>query len=412
MISRPPVFALAVYNQTHEPSIGDARRTTSEQGTGMSKKLVVCCDGTWNDPRDKTHIWTIAHGLADRDADGNEQRAFYQEGVGTAVGELVRGGAFGVGLSENVREAYHWLVDQYEPGDEIFCFGFSRGAYTARSLGGFLARVGLIGPSDEPPETEARVAAMYLAYRGGTEPGEAPRHRPNIRFMGVFDTVGSLGVPITWVKRVGKWLGVDLGFHDTRLSPRVECACQALAIDERREPFAPTLWTSAPVEIEGRPGVTQEVHQVWFPGVHSDIGGGYPEAEKDLSRIPLNWMLTHAERCGLVFRDDIADRLIDDEPFAELHDSMSSAWDKIHDFSPSLNPYVRPIGNDARARSPRPDGGPEPTDVAVEAIHRSAFDRRAATPGRLPPDQYPYAPANLEGFSAPAGDVLVVHSPA
>lgn len=375
----------------------------------MSKKLVVCCDGTWNDPRDKTHVWTIAHGLAEQDANGNEQRPFYQEGVGTAVGELFRGGAFGVGLSENVREAYHWLVDQYEPGDEIFCFGFSRGAYTARSLGGFVSLVGLIAPSDTPPQTEARIAALYLAYRGKGEIPEKPQHRPNIRFMGVFDTVGALGVPITWVKQIGKWLGVDLGFHDTLLSSRIEYACQALAIDEQREPFAPTLWESAIQEIEGRPGMRQEIHQVWFPGVHCDIGGGYPEPEKDLSRIPLDWMLRHAEKCGLVFRDDIADRVIDDEPYAEIHDSMSSGWERIHKFSPSLAPYVRPIGNHARAHSPRPDGCPPQTSVAVEAIHRSAFVRQSATPGQLPPEQYPYAPENLRDFNEPAGEVLVLN---
>ena len=375
----------------------------------MAKKLVLCCDGTWNDPRDKTHIWTIAHGLADRDEQGNEQRAFYQEGVGTATGELVRGGAFGVGLSKNVREAYHWLADQYEPGDDIFCFGFSRGAYTARSLGGFLSLAGLLEPAREPPETELRVQILYLAYRGKAELPEEPAHRPNIRFMGVFDTVGALGVPITWMKRVGKWLGVDLGFHDTRLSPRIEHACQALAIDERREPFAPTLWTSAPGEVEGRPGIRQEVHRVRFPGVHSDIGGGYPEAEKALSRIPLHWMLTHAERCGLVLRDDIADRHIDNEPYAMIHDSMNSVWEKIHAVSPSLKPYVRPIGNEARSRSPRPDGGPQQTDVAVEAIHESAFIRRAAKPGELRADQEPYAPGNLARLKAPDGELLVLH---
>jgi len=374
----------------------------------MTKKLVVCCDGTWNDQRDKTHIWTIAHGLADTSANGDEQRVFYQEGVGTAVGDMVRGGAFGSGLSENVREAYHWLVDQYRPGDEIFCFGFSRGAYTARSLGGFVAYAGLIGPSAKPPRTEARVEILYASYRGKTDPPEPPLHSPNIRFMGVFDTVGALGVPIHWMKEIGHWMGIDLGFHDTRLSDRIESACQALAIDERREPFVPTLWTGAPGEIHGRPGEHQDVHQVWFPGVHSDIGGGYPEPEKDLSRIPLNWMLGHAERCGLAFRADITDWDIDDEPYAAMHDSMTSGWEKIHKLSPSLEPYLRPIGNAQRQLTLGDEWDPALHRVAVEAVHRCAFDRRGAGEGQLPPGQYPYRPENLEGFDPPDGELLVL----
>ncbi|MHA3022724.1 DUF2235 domain-containing protein [Mycobacterium sp. BMJ-28] len=268
----------------------------------MSKSLVVCCDGTWNTPDQKspTNVVKTALAVADADQGGREQRVFYHRGVGSGPRERLRGGAFGYGLSRDVRDTYRFLVQNYEPGDRLYFFGFSRGAFTARSTVGFVRNCGILRPQEEH-----RIDEAYKLYR---DRNRHPRslsaaifrrsysYEPNIRFIGVWDTVGALGVPVDGL-HVASWLNRRWQFHDTDLSSIVEAAFHAVSIDEQRGPFRPALWT------QQRPAPrNQVVEQVWFSGVHCDIGGGNPESK--LSDISLLWMADRARGCGLRYRDD------------------------------------------------------------------------------------------------------------
>jgi uncharacterized protein (DUF2235 family) len=270
----------------------------------MPKRLVVCCDGTWNKPDQlhngvaaPTNVSKLALAVARSDEQGVEQRVRYVHGVGTRRFERVRGGAFGVGLSRNVREGYRFLVDNYEPGDELFFFGFSRGAFTARSTVGLVRNAGILCR-----EHADRMDEAYALYRARDE-----RKRPNgveaqmfrrmyshpdcdIHFVGVWDTVGALGIPagpLTPPALTKRW-----SFHDTKLSSHVRHAYHALAIDERRGIFEPALW----IRQDHAPA-DQDLEQVWFAGAHCDVGGGY--ADTGLSDIALLWMVGKAKACGL-----------------------------------------------------------------------------------------------------------------
>ncbi|MDQ3676436.1 MAG: DUF2235 domain-containing protein [Actinomycetota bacterium] len=274
----------------------------------MSRRLVVCCDGTWSRPdqlrggsTSPTNVWKLAFGVSAHDRDGGPQILFYQRGVGTRRFERYRGLLFGFGLSRNVREVYRFIVENYEPGAELYFFGFSRGAYTARSTVGLVRNVGILRP-----EHVDRIKDAYRLYRArqddkkpnGVQARSFRRRYSHeeeieIRFVGVWDTVGSLGIPLDVRVPFASKLW---GFHDTALSSRVRFAYQALAIDEQRGTFKPTLWK----QQEHTRG--QVLEQVWFSGVHSDVGGGYPEAE--LAEIALLWMVDRARSRDLAFKPD------------------------------------------------------------------------------------------------------------
>ncbi|SFJ29859.1 DUF2235 domain-containing protein [Amycolatopsis sacchari] len=270
------------------------------------RRLVICCDGTWNRPDQlqggkpcPTNVTKLALAVAD-ETDGVPQLLYYHPGVGTYRRERLRGGAFGFGLSRDVRSAYRFVVDNYQPGDEIFLFGFSRGAYTARSTAGLIRNAGVLRH-----EHAYRLPEAYDLYRArAVRPRDVESqlfrrsysHETRIRFIGVWDTVGSLGVPAVGPAFLTRLLNRRWAFHDTELSGRVDGACHAVSIDEKRRPFAPTLWT----QREPEPG--QVVRQVWFPGVHGDVGGGYPDASA--ADVALLWMADQAAEFGLGFRKD------------------------------------------------------------------------------------------------------------
>lgn len=269
------------------------------------KRLIVCCDGTWNhaDAEEPTNVVKISCTIAKRDEWGIEQRVFYSTGVGTARRERIRGGMFGYGLSEHVEACYRFLVATYEPGDEIFFFGYSRGAFTARSTAGLLRNCGILRR-----ENVGRVGEAYDLYRDrnreahprGTKARLFRRsysHEPRVKFIGVFDTVGSLGIPLTGP--LATLVNRHWQFHDTDLSSQVDYAYHALAIDEKRGPFRPTLWNRR--QSPGGTG-TKDLQQVWFTGSHADVGGGRPESA--LAEIPLLWMVERARAVGLRFHDD------------------------------------------------------------------------------------------------------------
>ncbi|MFF1272579.1 DUF2235 domain-containing protein [Streptomyces marokkonensis] len=273
----------------------------------MAKRLVVCCDGTWNfaDQPSRTNVAKVALSVAPWTAAGKEQRVHYHSGVGTHRWDRLRGGAFGVGLSRNIVDTYRFLVEAYEPDDELFLFGFSRGAFTARSLAGLIRNSGILRRDHAD-----RIPQAWALYRDRIEqPNGAAAtlfrrsyaRETEIAFIGVWDTVGALGIPVpgaAWLRPAAHRVNRRWAFHNTELSSWVRAAFHALAVDEQRSAFRPTLWHRQP----GAAARGQELKQVWFAGVHSDVGGGY--AETGLSDITLLWMADHARRHGLEFDAD------------------------------------------------------------------------------------------------------------
>ena len=272
------------------------------------KRIVICCDGTWNSPDEteegipvQTNVVKVARAVKTADIHGVEQRMYYDAGVGTQGPWARRAfdGATGSGLSENVRQAYRYLISTWEPGDQLYFFGFSRGAFTVRSLAGLIRNCGIlrrehVGMLEQGyalyrsrgPAAHPKAQASELFRRSYAVTDEVPIH-----FIGVWDTVGALGNPLM----LNGYLTQRQAFHDTKLSSKVVHAFQALAIDEKRRHFQATLWN------QQAHAVGQVLEQTWFVGVHSNIGGGY--ASTGLSDIALQWMVDRARTCELDLND-------------------------------------------------------------------------------------------------------------
>jgi uncharacterized protein (DUF2235 family) len=277
------------------------------------KRLVICCDGTWQRLYGGalTNVALTARAVASRDAQGHPQIVFYSEGVGASLSGLsLWQGMTGADLDDNLLEAWLFLNLNYEPGDQIYLFGFSRGAYTVRSLAGLLRKIGVLRRAHvdkarealdlyrareiaaDSPETERFRTAHAIAWPRLAAPFTAPPFDLRIRYLGLWDTVGALGIPRVLPVPVG--LNKSYEFHDTALSRSVQSARHAVAIDERRAAFAPTLWSNA--DAFNSPGAPPRVLQMWFPGDHGGVGGG--EA-RGLSNCALMWVLEGAEHAGL-----------------------------------------------------------------------------------------------------------------
>ncbi len=226
--------------------------------------------------------------------DGTTQVVFYDAGVGTEGNWLdrLRGMATGKGLEKNIRDCYFFLVHNYSDGDQIYLFGFSRGAYTVRSLAGLVRNCGVLKKSEAGRLPEA--FRMYRRAHAAPESPEAKEFRSDysreaeIAFIGVWDTVGSLGIPLRGL--LWNWTMRNHKFHDVELSRSVKHGCHALAINEKRGPFRPSLWEAKP-----KPG--QTVEQVWFLGAHDDIGGN--SVDSPLTEASLEWMRERASSVGL-----------------------------------------------------------------------------------------------------------------
>lgn len=331
------------------------------------KRIVVCSDGTWNTADGKSegafrpsNVVKMSHTVAPQAPDGTTQIVFYDEGLGTHWGiDRLTGGAFGKGISKNIADAYRFLVNNYTEGDEIFLFGFSRGAYTVRSTAGLIRKCGLLRK-----EEASRFQEAYRIYRkrdSTPDTAEAQEFRGNysrhvrIKFMGVWDTVGALGIPVGGLRSLTRHRHQ---FHNVELSRQVDYAYQALAIDEKRHPFRPTLWKTGEA-----PG--QTVEQVWFAGCHSDVGGGPPDTS--LSDKTLSWMLNKSQQCGLALSAAALDR-IDLRRIGELQESKRG----LYRFTAA---HYREIGRE---------------DPLTESVHMSVAER-----WRLRQD---YRPRNLEEY--------------
>lgn len=264
----------------------------------MSKNLAIFFDGTWNEPNDRTNAYALYMAAPETES----QETLYVEGVGTkgqgiwsAIDRFL-GGAFGVGLSANVRAGYTWLSQRHRVGDRIFLVGFSRGAYTARSVAGMIRKCGLLNDPSQDNVDEA-----YAIYRDDSAPssnqakGFRTRYsrETDIQFVGVWDTVGALGIPIGGIPIPG--FANFYHFHDTELSNSVIHAYHAVAANEFRVPYFPTFWTRLP-KSEPRPS-DQPVEQRWFIGAHADVGGGYKNGI--LQSLPGAWLQEKSSLAGL-----------------------------------------------------------------------------------------------------------------
>ncbi len=288
------------------------------------KRLIVCFDGTWNTPEDNTNVLRIFQAIADQQSGAVDQLKFYDPGVGTDRRSMLTGGLFGLGLDANILQGYVWLCRNFVPfasssdgssefaaGPEIYIFGFSRGAFTARSLAGLLSRCGLIrmdkfAPEDLASETTMRqskpVQDAWALYREDLKEGRShPRAvefrnanslSARIKMIGVWDTVGAYGIPSLRTAALPIRSG-DYEFHDLNLSPIVDAAYHAIAIDEHREDFNVALWK------ECAPDQREKVEQRWFPGAHANVGGGYQDDR--LADISLAWIVDKATEHGLRF---------------------------------------------------------------------------------------------------------------
>lgn len=282
------------------------------------KNLIVCCDGTWNSPDNEddgalapTNVFKLFNAV---DLEANtKQLSRYQAGVGTGgLLDKVTGGALGFGLGEDIRDCYQWLSLKYQPGDNIYLFGFSRGAFSARSLAGMIGKFGIADPAGVG-DLELQVKKIYRdGYRNKKNISNINFH-PNsnkVKFVGVWDTVGALGIPNDKILLNLFDNASRYKFHDTKLGEHIEFARHAVAIDEKRGSFTPTLW-----DVKTN---NDKIKQVWFPGVHSDVGGGYKES--GLADCALKWMIEEATNKGIVFQDKIV-KHIKPNPYDIKHES-------------------------------------------------------------------------------------------
>ncbi len=318
------------------------------------KRIIICADGTWHRPEEDlekdfpTNVLKLARGIAPSDPNGIKQVVFYDWGLGSYHNSLISG-TFGAGLEKNVVDGYRFLVHNYELGDEIYLFGFSRGAYTVRSLCGFINNCNILKGSESN-----RIEEAFQLYKN---PGHAPNGSyskewkdsytvpgsSKVRFVGVMDTVGSVGVPVSFF---GLIKDKDR-FYDNKLGSNILTARHALSLDELRDDFEPTIWL--PRENVG-------LKQVWFAGVHGDIGGGY-EHDTDgsvLSDIPLSWLMKEAGMIGLTFEEFLSPNTLN--PLATLHNEYKG-------FYRFLGKYTREI--------PDPNEIPTSVHVSVKERHDS-----------------------------------------
>jgi len=283
------------------------------------KRIAVFADGTWNSPEKgrATNVLRMARAIQP-ESDGTKQVVFYDWGVGTDRKKL-SGGLTGAGIDKNIMDCYRFLVHNYDAGDHLFFFGFSRGAYTARSLAGFIRNCGLLKRKHANKIPEA--FRLYRKRTRASGPNElAPtKFRRDyavaditpIEFVGAWDTVGALGIPVPFWGTLNER---EFLFHDTEPSKIVQHARHAVSIDENREDFAPVLWSDKP---------NVDVEQVWFAGVHSDVGGGY--RQRGLGDCAIDWMLSEANKFGLEFENHFLNAVAPD-PTDKQHNERTGIY--------------------------------------------------------------------------------------
>ena len=359
------------------------------------RRLALFIDGTWNVEDNNTNVWRLYSLSAFADLDGEDQLCFYTKGVGTSYGSKLKGGVLGMGFSQILRQAYDWLIAHYRKDDEIFVFGFSRGSYAARSLAGLVARCGV--PTAGSP---IGVDEIYDRYKGGDDErtiyklledhaaGKASDFSPferwmvdycvtaKVKMVGVWDTVGSL---------VGRY-----DYLETGLRQPIENVFHALALDEHRFSFKPTLLTfnvhaDRPAAERTKPRPIEAVEQRWFVGAHANVGGGY--FSDPLSQRPLAWIAGKAEALGLRLAAPIGQ---DEHPWTyPVADSFRRFAYGLYQVPFLGIPYLRKVGEPDRVQ------GAVTTSNVNEAIDVSVFERWRR-------DER-YRPRNLEAWASRLG---------
>jgi len=333
-----------------------------------AKTLIVCCDGTWNTPDQSagpTNVTKIARAIRPFSADGEPQIVHYDQGVGTGnMIDRLLGGALGIGLDGKVQQAYRFLALNYVPGDRIVLLGFSRGAFTVRSLAGLVGLIGLLRKGDLD-----RMPNIWTYYRTSPKDRDPTTIdpawidcRPDIDIVAVWDTVGSLGIPGSFMLTLSR---SQYAFHDVTLSRKVKRAYQALAVDEFREDFAPAIWDTtnrAPDQI---------VEQRWFPGAHSNVGGGYTDSW--LSDNALRWICDRLSDV-VAFDKSYLKRRVKKLPKGKARGILIDTWAGLFRLKPR---FLRTIGKD-------------PTECIDDSVY---WRIRARTPFDFEPG--PYAPRNI-----------------
>ena len=363
------------------------------------KSIIICSDGTGNTTIKGrgTNVFKLFEAVDvnghRRDPGLRRQLAFYDDGVGTEDLKWLRifAGATGYGLSRNVKQLYRELCRVYSPGDAIYLFGFSRGAFTVRTLSGLINDCGMIDPADCETEDEYRELARcaYKAYRRkfrallarvvageGAMGAKAFRERyarkdadgqpvvPSIRLLGVWDTVDAVGLPFSlgdaWNKTIWQYK-----FETSSLCAVVEKGCHALALDDGRAEFEPVIWDENDALTRSR------VEQVWFSGAHSNVGGGYPQ--QGMSLVTLDWMMMHAEAQGVRFVAHTREEYSTEHSFA----------DKLYEPRAGLGMFYRWKPRDVASLCAK-QGIARPK-VHVSAVERVMQAPEGYAPGNIPP---------------------------
>lgn len=288
--------------------------------------IVICSDGTWNRPEEDiakdfpTNVLKLARAVNPSD-NSIKQHVFYDWGIGSYYNNI-SAGVTGRGIHKNILDGYRYIIQNYAPEDKIYLFGFSRGAYTVRAISGLINNCGILKRPDAHLISTA--FEIYKSPMAKHHPdGEVSKDfrskychpSRNIHFIGVWDTVGALGIPFSLM---GLFDSHD-EFYDTKLGPNVAIARHALAIDEQREDFEPTIWTP-------RDGL--DLKQIWFAGVHTDVGGSYPPDKQTgirASDTPLKWMVDEAISAGMQIESHIKDSLTDGA-IGQLHKSRNHVY--------------------------------------------------------------------------------------
>lgn len=425
---------------------------TPEAGNGTrGKAIVLFSDGTGNSSAKlfKTNVWRMyeAVDLGPAPEGVRPQIAYYDDGVGTSSFKPVAalGGAFGWGLKRNVLDIYRYACRNYREGDDIYVFGFSRGAFTARLVAAMILSEGLVR-SDDEADLQRKSLRAYRRFRQGLLPRRLKwptrfvrwtrdsataawdrfRHRtatevskPDIQFVGVWDTVAAYGGPIAEVTRaVDNWF-FPLSMPHYRLDPRVRCARHALAIDDERDAFHPLLWDEVHEKdlVDAGQVRGDRLQQVWFTGMHADVGGGYPD--ESLSYVSLLWMMSEAEEQGLRTLAVIKDRFR----------ALANSYGPIHNSRVGVGAYYRyqprriaawvdPVDSETLSlRDPtlRDDAGRSRGLLRAVRVHESVINRIATGTDRYAPIALPetleIVPPHEEEESAPQVYAVARHSP-
>jgi len=380
------VAIAAIVTIIGRPSEKSGNQSNFAGAEQQQKRLAVFLDGTWNSVDSNTNVWRMRALTAAKSKDGKPQLVYYELGVNG-----VMRGIFGQGLDENIRLAYEWLIENYNDGDEIFIFGFSRGAFTARALAGLVAIDGILKAGAPIGVTE-----LFNRYKKGNEEsiwrlkemetsGDASKlteqekwllrysQLAKVKVIGVWDTVGSIGLATGNIEGISR---SQFDYLQTGLRIHILNGYHALAIDEHRDDFAPTLWDvhrpKDPNAVIAKPRSLESVEQRWFVGAHANVGGGY---ETDLlAQAPLRWMMKKAESQGLAFRSEVG--LDGDAVKAPIANSYKLFAYGLYQWI--SRPFYRIIGQD-------PDVRDDGTHINVnETIDASVFQRWRTDPTYRP----------------------------